>query len=305
MKVFSIDKKLVEMVQAPSDKNRLVSLTNEEWAGEEFHRLPHHKKAVEQGSHVTGVSIQLFPDCAIGTLLILQKANQKAAPCPLSFYFNHDTFYFIGSQPIIEKLIRRANKNTLPSDTSAKDILGVFINLLIDEDNLFFMGLETSLNEMEASVLEKSGDDVLVRLNFFRKELRTYKTLYGQLTNISLTIQQDPYKMLTPEQCEDYKHLGVRSTLISEHIKDLVDYSLQIKDIYQSQIDMKQTRAMNILTIVSSIFLPLTLITGWYGMNFVNMSELQWTFSYPIVAVLAIVIVAVEIWIFWKKGLFK
>ena len=111
--------------------------------------------------------------------------------------------------------------------------------------------------------------------------------------------------MLSAEQCDEYEHLGIKATLISEHIKDLTDYTLQIKDIYQSQIDMKQTKAMNMLTIVSSIFLPLTLITGWYGMNFMHMSELKWAFSYPVVFIISIIIVVTEIAIFWKKGLFK
>ncbi len=153
--------------------------------------------------------------------------------------------------------------------------------------------------------MKRPNDKLLLKLNAFRKELRTYKTLYGQLSSISLNIQANPYSMLTPEQCDEYRHLGVRATLISEQIKDLADYSMQIKDIYEAQIDLKQTRAMNILTIVSSIFLPLTLITGWYGMNFMNMSELSWTYSYPTVCIISVIIVAIEIWIFWKKGLFK
>ncbi len=305
MKTFSIEKKLTERDYDIFDKNILITLTNEEWLGDDFRNLPHHKRVVEMSSNISGVNVQLFSGCILGTLLILQKGNINGAPRPLSFYFTDDTFYLIGDKNTTLKLIKRINKNLLPDNTTAKDILGIFINSLIEEDNLFFKGLETSLEKIEEAILKAPDDKLLAKLNFFRKELRTYKTLYGQLSNISLNIQSNLHNMLSPEQCADYNHLGVKATLISEHIKDLTDYCLQIKDIYQSQIDMKQTRAMNILTIVSSIFLPLTLITGWYGMNFMHMSELKWAFSYPAVFIASIVIVLIEILVFWKKGLFK
>ncbi len=305
MNIYSIGKKFTEQRQGISGENILITLTDEEWSGDEFRNLPHHKKLVEQAAHTSGVHVQLFPNCILGTLFILQKGNQNGSPCPLSFYFNESRFYFVGNQNAIGKLIHRANKNTLPENSTVKSILGVFINLLIDEDNVFFTGLENSLNKAEQAVLENPEESLMIKLNAFRKELRVYKTLYGQLSALSLTIQSNAYKMLSSEQCAEYSHLGVRATLICEQIKDLTEYTLQIKDIYQSQIDMKQTKAMNMLTIVSSIFLPLTLITGWYGMNFIHMSELKWAFSYPVVIALAVIIVIVEIIIFRKKNLFK
>ncbi len=144
MKFFSIGKKLTEQTCDLPDENMLIAMTGGEWSDGAFRNLPHHKKVVEQAAHRSGVYAQLFPDCILGTLLILQKGSQNSAPCPLSFYFTQDKFYFIGSQTVIDRLIHRANKNSLPDNTTARDLLGVFIHLLIDEDNDFFMGLETA-----------------------------------------------------------------------------------------------------------------------------------------------------------------
>lgn len=49
----------------------------------------------------------------------------------------------------------------------------------------------------------------------------------------------------------------------------------QVRDAYQSLNDAKQNNNMTFLTAISTIFFPLALITGWYGMNFQNMSELE------------------------------
>ena len=59
----------------------------------------------------------------------------------------------------------------------------------------------------------------------------------------------------------------------------------QVKDAYQSRLDARQNRSMQFLTIISTIFLPLTLITSWYGMNFAHMPELDPHWAYPLLIV--------------------
>ena len=66
-------------------------------------------------------------------------------------------------------------------------------------------------------------------------------------------------------------------------------------------IDVQQNKVMSILTVVTTIFLPLTLIAGWYGMNFPNMPEFGWKYAYPVVIVVSICIIAGEIIYFKKK----
>lgn len=83
----------------------------------------------------------------------------------------------------------------------------------------------------------------------------------------------------------------------------LREYAMQVSGEYQSQVDIAQNRVMQLLTIVTTIFLPLSLIVGWYGMNF-DMPELSWEYGYPVVIVLAVVIVAVLIRYFKRKKWF-
>ena len=63
----------------------------------------------------------------------------------------------------------------------------------------------------------------------------------------------------------------------------------------------KVIRIMTVLTVITSIFLPLTLIAGWYGMNFKYMPELEWRFSYPVVIIVSIAIVAACLTWFKRK----
>ena len=79
---------------------------------------------------------------------------------------------------------------------------------------------------------------------------------------------------------------------------------MQVRDLYHSQLEVKQNRKMSFLTIIATIFTPLTLITGWYGMNFTHMPELDSPYAYPIVAVVCLAIVATCLIILKKKKWF-
>ena len=87
------------------------------------------------------------------------------------------------------------------------------------------------------------------------------------------------------------------------HVHLLRENILQLRELYQSLQDAQQNKTMCILTVVTTLFLPLTLLTGWYGMNFVNMPELQWKYGYMAVIVIAVITVILEFIYFKKKKL--
>ena len=76
---------------------------------------------------------------------------------------------------------------------------------------------------------------------------------------------------------------------------------MEIWEIYQSQISIRQNDIMKILTIVTTIFLPLSLLAGWYGMNFEYMPELHWRYGYVGVLAAAVLIVIFSMILFRRK----
>ena len=81
----------------------------------------------------------------------------------------------------------------------------------------------------------------------------------------------------------------------------LREYTLQIREMHQSQLDMRQNDTMRILTVVTTLFFPLSLLTGWYGMNFQNMPELKSPYGYLLIILVSIAVILAEIWYFKKK----
>ncbi|MDU0435528.1 CorA family divalent cation transporter [Staphylococcus haemolyticus] len=83
-----------------------------------------------------------------------------------------------------------------------------------------------------------------------------------------------------------------------EHITD------DIKDNNESYRSNRINGVMNVLTIISSIFFPLSFLTGWYGMNFSYMPELDWHYSYFVFIAISLVVVVSLITLFKKKDWF-
>ena len=90
-----------------------------------------------------------------------------------------------------------------------------------------------------------------------------------------------------------------RQKLIIQFTEEMID---EIKDNYMSYNTYRMNKIINVLTIISAIFLPLTLITGIYGMNFENMPELSWNFGYFITLGIMLGISVSMIVFFKSKG---
>jgi magnesium transporter len=151
------------------------------------------------------------------------------------------------------------------------------------------------MSEIEESLMHYNGEDISGKIIKSRKELLKLQSCYYQLMDLG-------------EKLKETNNIFVRFTkklerLLSE-ARDLREYSLQIRELYQTQIAVRQNKIMQLLTMVTTIFMPLTLLTGWYGMNFNQMPETAWKYGYPAVALLALILILLEIWFFKRRKWF-
>jgi magnesium transporter len=95
-----------------------------------------------------------------------------------------------------------------------------------------------------------------------------------------------------------YDHL-IRVTDLAENYRDLLGGALEA---YLSVVSNRMNEIMKVLTIFSAIMLPLTFIAGLYGMNFDNLPELHWAYSYFVVLGLMLIVALGMLYGFWRRG---
>ena len=155
------------------------------------------------------------------------------------------------------------------------------------------------LDQIESEILSGESEDLIRELSDIRSELRDLRSHYAQLLDLSQEFEEDENGFFKDNNERYFRLVSQRVQTLHDLTTSLSDYAAQVRDLNQTQIDIKQNRIMTVLTVITSIFMPLTLITGWYGMNFVYMPELQSPLAYPIVIAISVLIFVVCI-IFFK-----
>ena len=99
-------------------------------------------------------------------------------------------------------------------------------------------------------------------------------------------------------------NLHSKISRIVNDIESLANSADHIGDAYSSSLDIKLNHSMNLFTLITTIFFPLTILVGWYGMNFNSMPEFTWKYGYIYVIALSVAIVVVMMFIGKKKKWF-
>jgi len=91
---------------------------------------------------------------------------------------------------------------------------------------------------------------------------------------------------------------------VVETMETFRDLASGLVDLYMSTLNNRMNAVMKVLTVITTVFIPLTLIAGIYGMNFEHMPELHWRWGYPLVLVAMLGIAGWMLSVFKKRGWF-
>ena len=239
-------------------------------------------------------------DSLTGSFAIPDRKDPSGDDLKFAFVLDEKGVIFIddsGTAFGIIKGIQRIKKWKMPS---LERFLYDFLDYIVKDDLRLMENYENELDSMEQSIIE--GDENLPsgRLNTIRSDIRYLRIHYEQLMDLAQEFQENENGFFKQENLRYFRLFIDRAARLHDTTMSLRDYTMQLRDLYKAHLDIKQNRIMTVLTVVTTIFMPLTLIVGWYGMNFRYMPELNYEWSYPVVIVLSILIVVISL-IFFKK----
>ena len=197
--------------------------------------------------------------------------------------------------------ISRTKKWRFPS---LERFLYDLLEAIIAPDLSLLERMEDRMTRMEEAILRGEIESWPSGMSEIRGDLTDLRVHYEQLIDLSQELEENENGFFSDENLRYFRMFTERVIRLQDRVTGLRDYAAQLRDLLQSQLDVKQNRIMTVLTIITTIFFPLTLIAGWYGMNFRYMPELEWPFSYPLLIVLsAAIVVACIVWFKKKKWL--
>jgi magnesium transporter len=178
------------------------------------------------------------------------------------------------------------------------------LDVIVDHYFLIVEDLGKRIEQLERKVLVRPGNEDLLTIQELRSMLITvdrYVTPTRELAG-RLNILQNP---LIEKPTRRYiNDLQDHTVYIAETIGTFREMLSSLENTYHAGVNMRMGQVMKLLTIISTIFIPLTFVVGVYGMNFRHMPELEWRYGYfAVMAMMTMISVLMLLWFRRKRWL--
>ena len=239
-------------------------------------------------------------DSLTGKFQIPDRANLTERDDRFAFALDEKGIVLIDESGKAEEMIQTIRRTKRWREPSLERFLYDFLEQIVSRDLPIMERYETELDAIEDAILSGEERANLIRVNEIRSDVRELRVHYEQLIDMTQELEENENGFFQEKNLR-YIHLFMnRMQRLHDAAASLRDHTMQVRDLYHGQLEVRQNHTMTLLTVVTTIFMPLTLIAGWYGMNFRYMPELETRWGYPVVIAVSIVIVVVSL-IFFKK----
>lgn len=239
-------------------------------------------------------SFEVYDACTVGVLNIVNEEYIHGKRDRVLFAVWENFFMMVELEDedgSLRMLFRQALVRFHSHITPEKIVYGVLEGLLETGASMLEQ-VETRMAEMEHALISHQLDE---RMNHEILALKTRLTVQGhyyeQLVTIGQTLAANSNDLFGKSPLRYFTIFAQNAQRLSTAAQVLGEGLVHLRETYQAAIDYNLNKLMKLFTVVTTIFLPLTLIVGWYGMNFTTMPELTWRYGYMVVILLSITVV--------------
>jgi magnesium transporter len=202
-------------------------------------------------------------------------------------------------EPIRERL---RNGTGALQRMGADYLVYALLDAIVDEYFVVLEHVGSELEEVEEEVMGRPSQSVLARIHGVRRTLLDlHRIQWGQreMLNRALRDESGPFGERVRVYLRDVHDHAIQILDVIETYRETV---AALMEIYLSSVSNRLNEVMKTLTVMASIFIPLTFVVGIYGMNFEYMPELHWRHGYAMVWGLMLVVAGALVAWFWRRG---
>jgi magnesium transporter len=255
--------------------------------------------------------IDLFDDHVFIVMALPAMQDGEVSVSQVSIFLGKDylmTFCAGGYDPFEPVRKRLHNQKARIRAQGIDYLLHAVVDVVVDESFPVLESLSDRIEALEAAVLSRSDQDTLNSIHVTKRELLLLRRMLWPHREVITTLLHDDQSWIgdtTRIYMQDcYDHI----VYVIDMIDNGREMTSSLVDVHLSNMSNRLNEVMRVLTIIATIFIPLSFIVGVYGMNFSNenspwsMPELEWYYGYPLLWLVMIAVVLGMLIVFKRKG---
>lgn len=266
---------------------------------EDIHNTGQRPKVEEFGGQI--FAILSLPRFADGEVEIHQANFFVAADHVLSFC--------AGPTDPFEPILRRLQEGVGRFRSRGTDyLLYALVDTVIDQGFPVLEAFGLELEELEEKILARPAVETLPHIHAVKRELILLRRMLWPQREVINALVREERDLIGDEARVFLRDCYDHTVQVMDLLETYRDMSASMLDIYLSSVSNRMNEIMRVLTVIATIFIPLTFVVGVYGMNFNGnthspwaMPELDWYYGYPLVWLLMIAIALGMLVYFWRK----
>ena len=232
----------------------LTIMTAEEFA-ERKNEFLHVKDVLHGKGAARYCKADVFANCIWGTVRIPNKSDDTKPPVSFLFYLVDNKLVLIEDVGNIKQWIK-VQSEKLCDFNSSDTLLFRIIESSFENDLMYLSHIEKKIETLEDSISENLPNDFFDKITKERKKLSEMHAFYEQISDMS-DILGACGKTQIIKETELWSRLGGRADRLGDHIRLLQENILQLRELYQAQQEAEQYRVRCLVSIVTTLFLPL------------------------------------------------
>ena len=190
--------------------------------------------------------------------------------------------------------------------THGADFLAyTLIDATVDSFFPLLEALGERLELLEDEVLAAPTNATIPRIHEIKRELLTLRRATWPQREAINSLLRDAHPLIKTETRLYLNDCYDHTVQVMDLLETYRELGSSLLEVWLSSVSNKMNEVMKLLTIISTIFIPLTFIVGLYGMNFKHMPELDWKWAYPVCLLVMVLIALGMVHWFQRRGWFK
>ncbi len=181
-------------------------------------------------------------------------------------------------------------------------LMYTLIDVIVDHYFVILEKLGERIEAIEAAILVTPSQDTLRAIHQLKRELIVLRKSIWPLREVVSRLEREESDLIHPATRMFFRDIYDHTIQIMDTVETYRDMTTGMMDIYLSSLSNNMNAIMKVLTIIATIFIPLTFIVGVYGMNFEYMPELHWKWGYPLTWLLMILVASGMLYYFRRKN---